>query len=70
MLTKHFNSGELGFKISVKYDGPLGGNRITTVVEWLKANVGVEDIDWMWLGYTIAMNDREGAIALKLKFGL
>jgi hypothetical protein len=40
------------------------------VEEWLAENVGVENVDWHWERFTIALDSKEDMLVLKLKFGL
>jgi hypothetical protein len=58
------------YKMKVDYTGPIGLASVELIWAWLLENVGKEDYDWYWLGYCIALDNREDMVALKLKFGL
>jgi apolipoprotein N-acyltransferase len=58
------------FKITLSYLGPIGPQRCFIIAKWLEDTIGKEGYDWLWLGYSISLDDPEVAIVLKLKFGL
>jgi hypothetical protein len=68
MLVRRLSKDD--YKLAMYYGRPLGNDTSNSIVEWLIENVGNEHEDWWWSGYTIALDNKEDMVALKLKFGL
>lgn len=56
----------------ITYDKPLGMAKVKQVCDWLDTYVGIEDEEWSWVSYTIAIRFKkpEDASVFALKFGL
>ena len=54
------------------YDKPLGMAKVNQICNWLDTYVGIEDEDWEWISYTIAIRFKkpEDASVFVLMFGL